>query len=150
MPSPIAATAAIGMPNCGPYTAGSVAIPDMGSWLPATLTVVGVTSILDLLCEHAGLQGEDTAVTYLDYEQDWAGVVILTTSPVADAVGEYVKSQPCASPPVVMKVDLLDLDARPVSAAEDENPTDIAYLPIHIWVDPPAGRCHDVAPKPNG
>jgi long-chain fatty acid adenylyltransferase FadD28 len=39
-----------------------------------TLTVVGDTTILDLLCERAGLQGDDAAVTFIDYEQDWDGV----------------------------------------------------------------------------
>lgn len=33
-----------------------------------------VATILDLLRERAGLQADDTAVTYIDYEQDWAGV----------------------------------------------------------------------------
>ncbi|MHC9294298.1 AMP-binding protein [Mycobacterium sp. LTG2003] len=35
---------------------------------------MGETSLLTLLCERAGLQGDDTAVTFVDYEQDWAGV----------------------------------------------------------------------------
>jgi fatty acid CoA ligase FadD28 len=35
---------------------------------------VGDTSILELLCERAGLQGDDPAVTFIDYEQDWSGV----------------------------------------------------------------------------
>lgn len=33
-----------------------------------------VDTILDLLRERAGLQADDTAVTYIDYEQDWSGV----------------------------------------------------------------------------
>ena len=171
---------------------------------------MGDTSIIELLCERAGLQGEDTAVTFLDYDKDWAGVaesltfaqlyrrtlnvarelnrygspgdralvlapqgldyivgflgamqaqriavplavplggvsdervssvlrdaapsVILTTSPVADTVGEYVKSvnsQSNATPPALVEVDMLDLDARPGYPSDDENPTDIAYL----------------------
>ncbi|OBJ71600.1 AMP-binding protein [Mycobacterium colombiense] len=32
------------------------------------------TSISDLLCERASLQPNDTAFTYIDYEQDWDGV----------------------------------------------------------------------------
>src|SRR6478609_2899115 len=39
-----------------------------------TLMPVGETTILDLLCERAGLQGDDAAVTFIDYEQDWNGV----------------------------------------------------------------------------
>ncbi len=35
---------------------------------------VGETNILTLLCERAGLQGSEPALTYIDYEQDWAGV----------------------------------------------------------------------------
>ncbi|MDH6196193.1 fatty acid CoA ligase FadD28 [Mycobacterium frederiksbergense] len=35
---------------------------------------VGETSILTLLSERAGLQGEDTAVTFIDYEKNWDGV----------------------------------------------------------------------------
>ncbi|GBE68176.1 long-chain-fatty-acid--AMP ligase FadD28 [Mycobacterium sp. MFM001] len=33
-----------------------------------------VETVLDLLRERAGLQADDTAVTYIDYEQDWSGV----------------------------------------------------------------------------
>jgi hypothetical protein len=32
------------------------------------------TSILALLCERASLQPNDTAHTFIEYEQDWAGV----------------------------------------------------------------------------
>jgi len=32
------------------------------------------TSISDLLCERASLQPNDTAFTFIDYEQDWDGV----------------------------------------------------------------------------
>ncbi|OBG82480.1 acyl-CoA synthetase [Mycobacterium sp. E802] len=35
---------------------------------------MGETSILTLLSERAGLQGDDTAVTFVDYEKDWDGV----------------------------------------------------------------------------
>ncbi|WP_280832830.1 AMP-binding protein [Mycolicibacterium frederiksbergense] len=35
---------------------------------------MGETSILTLLSERAGLQGEDTAVTFIDYEKNWDGV----------------------------------------------------------------------------
>lgn len=34
---------------------------------------VGETSILTLLCERAGLQGDDTAMTFVDYENNWDG-----------------------------------------------------------------------------
>jgi fatty acid CoA ligase FadD28 len=168
---------------------------------------VGDTSILALLSERAGLQGDDTAVTFIDYEQDWAGVaesltfaqlyrrarnvareleqrgsvgdramilapqglhyvagflgalqagqiavplavplggvsdervtsvlrdaspsVILTTSPVADTVAQYLQSQPGAQAPSVVEVDSLDLDAPTVSASGGESHTDTAYL----------------------
>ncbi|MCV7105162.1 AMP-binding protein [Mycolicibacterium chitae] len=36
--------------------------------------LVGETTILTLLCERAGLQGDDPAVTFVDYDHDWAGV----------------------------------------------------------------------------
>ncbi|OHU98922.1 AMP-binding protein [Mycobacterium talmoniae] len=35
---------------------------------------VAGTSILALLSERAGLQPDDTAFTYIDYEQDWSGI----------------------------------------------------------------------------
>lgn len=168
---------------------------------------VGETSILNLLCERAGLQGDDTAVTYVDYEQDWAGVtqsltysqlyrrtrnvarelercgsigdralvlapqgldyivaflgamqagqiavplsvplggvsdervssvmqsaspsVILTTSPVAGIVAEYVGSRAGATTPSIVEVDLLNLDAATGSVAAGENHTETAYL----------------------
>jgi long-chain fatty acid adenylyltransferase FadD28 len=170
------------------------------------MPVVG-TSILDLMCERASLQPDDTAFTFIDYEQDWAGVaesltwsqlyrrtlnvarelrhcgstgdralilapqgldyivaffgalqagqiavplsvplggvsnervssvlgdalpsVILTTSPVAGTVAEYLKSQSGASAPSVVEVDLLDLDAPTGSSARDENHPSTAYL----------------------
>jgi fatty acid CoA ligase FadD28 len=170
------------------------------------IPVVG-TSILELLCERASLQPDDTAFTFIDYEQDWAGIpesltwsqlyrrtlnvarelrhcgstgdralilapqgpdyilaflgalqagqiavplsvplggvsdervssvlrdaspsVILTTSPVADTVAEYLQSQPDASPPSVVEVDLLDLDAPTGSGASCENYSGTAYL----------------------
>ena len=173
-----------------------------GSLMP----VVG-TSILDLMCERASLQPDDTAFTFIDYEQDWAGVaesltwsqlyrrtlnvarelrhcgstgdralilapqgfdyivaffgalqagqiavplsvplggvsdervssvlgdalpsVILTTSPVAGTVAEYLKSQSGASAPSVVEVDLLDLDAPTASGASCEKHPSTAYL----------------------
>jgi long-chain fatty acid adenylyltransferase FadD28 len=162
---------------------------------------------LDLMCERASLQPDDTAFTFIDYEQDWAGVaesltwsqlyrrtlnvarelrhcgstgdravilapqgfdyivaffgalqagqiavplsvplggvsdervssvlrdalpsVVLTTSPVAGTVAEYLKSQSGASAPSVVEVDLLDLDAPTGSGARDENHPSTAYL----------------------
>jgi fatty acid CoA ligase FadD28 len=170
------------------------------------MPVVG-TSILDLMCERASLQPDDTAFTFIDYEQDWAGVaesltwsqlyrrtlnvarelrhcgstgdravilapqgldyivaffgalqagqiavplsvplggvsdervssvlrdalpsVVLTTSPVAGTVAEYLMSQSGASAPSVVEVDLLDLDAPTGSGARDENHPSTAYL----------------------
>jgi fatty acid CoA ligase FadD28 len=35
--------------------------------------LVAGTSILGMLCERASLQPDDTAFTFIDYEQDWAG-----------------------------------------------------------------------------
>lgn len=32
------------------------------------------TSISNLLCERASLQPNDTAFTFIDYEQDWNGM----------------------------------------------------------------------------
>ena len=165
------------------------------------------TSILTVLRERASLQPDDTASTFIDYEQDWAGVaesltwsqlyrrtinvadalrrcgstgdravilapqgldyivaflgalqagqiavplsvplggvsdervgsvmrdaspsVILTTSPVAGTVAEYVKSQSGASAASVVEVDLLDLDAPTGSGAGCENHPSTAYL----------------------
>ncbi|WP_406815525.1 AMP-binding protein [Mycobacterium sp. M23085] len=165
------------------------------------------TSISDLLCERASLQPNDTAFTFIDYEQDWNGIaesltwsqlyrrtvnvarglqqcgstgdravimapqgldyivaflgalqagqvavplsvplggvsdervtsvlrdasptVVLTTSPAAETVAEYVKSESGGPVPSVIEVDLLDLDARPGSVAGNGNHTDLAYL----------------------
>jgi long-chain fatty acid adenylyltransferase FadD28 len=148
------------------------------------------SSIQDVLRERTSMQPNDTAFTFIDYEQDWNGVaesvtwsqlyrralnvarelkhcgstgdravilapqgpdyivaflgalqagqiavplsvplggvsdervssvlrdasptVVLTTSPVAGTVAEYVKSQSGESVPSVVEVDLLDLDA---------------------------------------
>lgn len=165
------------------------------------------TSVTAVLCERASLQPNDTAFTFIDYEQDWNGVaesltwsqlyrrtmnvarelnhcgstgdralilapqglhyivaflgaleagqiavplsvplggvsdervgsvmrdaspsVILTTSPVAGTVAEYVKSQSDASAASVVEVDLLDLDAPTGSGARCENHPSTAYL----------------------
>ena len=165
------------------------------------------TSIPAVLRERASLQPNDTAYTFVDYDQDWNGVatsltwsqlyrrtlnvarelqrcgstgeravilapqgldyivaflgamqaaqiavplsvplggvsdervssvlhdaspsVILTTSPVAGTVAEYVKSQSGASTASVVEVDLLDLDAPTGSGAGCENHPSTAYL----------------------
>jgi hypothetical protein len=41
---------------------------------PGTVTPVVERSIPRVLREHASLQPNDTAITFIDYEQDWAGV----------------------------------------------------------------------------
>ena len=165
------------------------------------------TSIPAVLRERASLQPNDTAYTFVDYDQDWNGVatsltwsqlyrrtlnvarelqrcgstgeravilapqgldyivaflgamqaaqiavplsvplggvsdervssvlhdaspsVILTTSPVAGTVAEYLKSQSGASTASVVEVDLLDLDAPTGSGAGCENHPSTAYL----------------------
>jgi long-chain fatty acid adenylyltransferase FadD28 len=165
------------------------------------------TSIPAVLRERASLQPNDTAFTFVDYDEDWNGVatsltwsqlyrrtlnvarelqrcgstgeravilapqgldyivaflgamqtaqiavplsvplggvsdervssvlhdaspsVILTTSPVAGTVAEYVKSQSGASAASVVEVDLLDLDAPTGSGAGCENHPSTAYL----------------------
>jgi long-chain fatty acid adenylyltransferase FadD28 len=53
---------------------------------------------------------------------------VLTTSPVAGTVAEYVKSQSGASAPSVVEVDLLDLDGPIESGASHEDHPSTAYL----------------------
>lgn len=165
------------------------------------------TSISNLLCERASLQPNDTAFTFIDYEQDWSGIaesltwsqlhrrtvnlarrlhdcgstgdravimapqgldyivaflgalqagqiavplsvplggvsdervssvlrdaspaVVLTTSPAAETVAQYVQSESGGPVPSMVEVDLLDLDARPGSGAGSANDRDLAYL----------------------
>ena len=160
-----------------------------------------------LLSERAGVQGEDTAVTFIDYEKNWDGVsesltysqlyrrtcrvadelenfgspgdralilapqgldyivaflgamragrvavplavplggvsddrassvlrdaeptVVLTTSAVAGAVGEYVQAQCGSAAPAIIVVDALGSDTAKRSAQHYENRTDTAYL----------------------
>jgi fatty acid CoA ligase FadD28 len=54
--------------------------------------------------------------------------VILTTSPVAGTVAEYVKPHPGEPSPTVVEVDLLDLDGSIGAGAGDQAHTDIAFL----------------------
>jgi long-chain fatty acid adenylyltransferase FadD28 len=61
-------------------------------------------------------------------QRDASPSVILTTSPVAGAVAEYVKAQSGAAVPSVVEVDLLDLDAPTGSGASRENHPSTAYL----------------------
>lgn len=163
--------------------------------------------MLGLLSERASLQPDDTAFTFIDYEQDWAGVaesltwsqlyrrtlnvadalrqsgstgdralilapqgldyivaffgalqagriavplsvplggvsddrvssvladaspsVVLTTSPVVDAVAGHVKPQSGVPGPSIVEVDSLDLDAPARSAAGREDLPATAYL----------------------
>lgn len=165
------------------------------------------TSISNLLCERASLQPNDTAFTFIDYEQDWSGIaesltwsqlhrrtvnlarrlhdcgstgdravimapqgldyivaflgalqagqiavplsvplggvsdervssvlrdaspaVVLTTSPAAETVAQYVQSESGVPVPSMVEVDLLDLDARPGSGAGSANDRELAYL----------------------
>ena len=60
--------------------------------------------------------------------RDASPTVVLTTSPVARTVAEYVKSQSGESVPSMVEVDLLDLDAPTGSGARRENHPDTAYL----------------------
>ncbi|NOP94902.1 MULTISPECIES: AMP-binding protein [Mycolicibacterium] len=59
--------------------------------------------------------------------QDAEPTVILTTSAVAGAVTDYLKSNSLAAP-VIVEVDTLDFDAPAGSGSHSENPTDTAYL----------------------
>jgi fatty acid CoA ligase FadD28 len=54
--------------------------------------------------------------------------VILTTSPVAEIVVEYVNPQSGGSTPVVVEVDLLDLDGSMGSGGAPDDHPDTAYL----------------------
>ena len=47
------------------------------------------SSVVSLLRERAGLQPDDVAFRYTDYEQDWAGVTETLTS---EGVASFVKS----------------------------------------------------------
>jgi len=60
--------------------------------------------------------------------RDASPTVVLTTSPVAGTVAEYVKSQSGESVPSVVEVDLLDLDAPTGFGARRENHPGTAYL----------------------
>ncbi|BBX88744.1 AMP-binding protein [Mycolicibacterium boenickei] len=167
---------------------------------------MGEASILTLLGDRAGLQGDDTAVTFVDYEASWEGstesltysqlyrracgvaralgscgspgdralilapqgldyivaffgalkagliavplavplggvsddrvssvlqdaepTVVLTTSAVAGVVTDYVRAH-SASPPVIVEVDALDLDAPGGAGLPGGSVTDTAYL----------------------
>ncbi|MDV3136804.1 AMP-binding protein, partial [Mycobacterium sp. 29Ha] len=165
------------------------------------------TSIPALVCERASLQPDDTAFTFIDYDQDWAGVpesltwlqlyrralnvagelrqhaapgdravilapqgldyivaflgalqagliavplsvplggasddrvdsvlrdaspaAVLTTSAALGPVTSHVTVQPGTSPPAIMEIDLLDLDAPVRSEGREDGPQTTAYL----------------------
>lgn len=67
---------------------------------PGSLTQVVETSIPALLRERASLQPDDTAFTFVDYEQDWAGVAESLTWPqlYRRALNVARELGPCASP----------------------------------------------------
>ncbi|CAJ1579355.1 AMP-binding protein [[Mycobacterium] wendilense] len=60
---------------------------------------VGETTILDLLCERAGMQGDEPAVTFLDYDQSWDGVAeTLTFAQLYRRTSDVARNlQRCAS-----------------------------------------------------
>ncbi|MED5814931.1 AMP-binding protein [Mycolicibacterium sp. 050232] len=168
---------------------------------------MGEASILTLLRERAGLQGDETAATFVDYENNWDGstenltyselyrracnvareldrrgspgdralilapqgldyivaffgalqagliavplavplggvsdervssvlqdaapTVVLTTSAVAGAVTDFVRSQTGVPEPAIIQVDSLPLDAPAASGIQGESGTDTAYL----------------------
>ncbi len=60
--------------------------------------------------------------------RDASPSVVLTTSPVAGIVAEYVKSESGPSAPAIVEVDLLELDAPTRSGAGSENLPSTAYL----------------------
>ena len=60
--------------------------------------------------------------------RDASPAVVLTTSPVAGTVAEYVHSQSGGSAASVVEVDLLDYDAPTGSGAGYEDHPDTAYL----------------------
>jgi fatty acid CoA ligase FadD28 len=60
--------------------------------------------------------------------RDASPAVVLTTSPAAETVAQYVQSESGAPVPSMVEVDLLDLDARPGSGAGSANDRDLAYL----------------------
>jgi polyketide synthase 12 len=53
---------------------------------------------------------------------------ILTTSPVAGDIAEYIQSKPGERAPSLVEVDLLDLDSEPGSVTEAENLPSVAHL----------------------
>ncbi|ORW27356.1 fatty acyl-AMP ligase [Mycobacterium paraense] len=53
---------------------------------------------------------------------------ILTTSPVAGDIAEYIQSKPGERAPSLVEVDLLDLDAEPGSAVDAEDLPSVAHL----------------------
>ncbi|MCV7091562.1 AMP-binding protein, partial [Mycobacterium interjectum] len=53
---------------------------------------------------------------------------ILTTSPVAGDIAEYIQSKPGERAPSLVEVDLLDLDSEPGSATEAETLPSVAHL----------------------
>jgi fatty acid CoA ligase FadD28 len=60
--------------------------------------------------------------------RDAAPAVVLTTSPVASTVAEYVESQSGQSVSSVVEVDVLDSDARTSPGGRSENRPGLAYL----------------------
>ncbi|MGB8794827.1 MAG: hypothetical protein WCD33_25505, partial [Mycobacterium sp.] len=65
-----------------------------------SLMPVVETSVPALLRERASLQPDDTAFTFIDYEQDWAGVAVSLTWPqlYRRALNTARELRLCASP----------------------------------------------------
>src|SRR6202000_2962139 len=60
--------------------------------------------------------------------RDASPSTILTTSPVAGNIAEYLEPKPGERAPSLVEVDLLDLDAQPAPGAEIDSPPSIAHL----------------------
>ena len=77
--------------------------------------------------------------------QDCAPSVILTTSSIVCDVAKYMSAVPGERAPVVVEIDSLNFDVpRDINSAQYPQPT-YRISSIHVGLDPPTGRCGDLA-----
>ncbi len=81
---------------------------------------------------------------------DTGPAVVLTTSAVADDVGDYVDQSPMDTAPKIVEIDAVDLDAARRSAVAVGRGARHRISAVQLGLDPTAHRGDDLAPQPAG
>jgi non-ribosomal peptide synthetase component F len=91
-----------------------------------SVTAVPVSSLVSLLRERASLQPDDIALTFTDYEQDWAGVAesLILAPQGLDYIAAFLGAMQAGFIAVPLPVPQIgSLDERVSAVLDDASPT---------------------------